>query len=207
MLCRKIKRFHTNCSERVFHALSRELQEESCWNAMPSGTSDGAPDPRSHTLADVRWAQLRPSIFLLETRQSSHANLFKMMVPKGTAGGKKTATLALLLGTLETRQRKGGLSRNVLCDDPNIGAKPARSGEVLGPCVSSPARARDPPGQDVCTSSIHCSRCRALLLSFSSSAFTSKPQEPCLRTSTLFGWRLDEANRVVPALFNFVSRS
>ena len=163
------------------------------------------------TLADVRWAQLRPSIFWLEARESSsHANLFKseMMVPKKVLlEAKKTATLALLLGTLEPRQRKGGLSKNVLNDDPNIGAKPAKSGDVLGSCVSSPAPSRERPGQDVCTSWIHCSQCRALLYSFSSSAFTSRPRSHACELPLWLLGRLDEANTVASALFNFVSRS
>ena len=47
------------------------------------------------------------------------------------------------LPQLKREKEKVVSAENVLSRDPNIGAKPARSGEVLGACVSSPALARE----------------------------------------------------------------
>ena len=159
------------------------------------------------TLADVRWAQLRPSIFfLLEARESSsHANLFKseMMVPKKVLleAKKKTAPLALLLGTLEPRQGKGGLAKTSLAMIPTWcqACQEWRRSRLLrfftGPCLGA-ARASGVHELDPLL------QCRVCCFPSAPAPSRQGPRSHACELPLCLGGRLDEANRVVPAFFN-----
>ena len=104
---------------------------------------------------------------------------------EGCCKGQKVLYFALLLGALETQERKCVFERNCPPRQSQDWCQACQEGPWLlalaflrGPCSGA-----DWAWQDVRTGCIHCSQCHAASLSFAPNDFTLRLQEPRLRTS------------------------